>query len=81
MPTLTALENMMVPLELNREKNIRKKALDLLVKVGLEERYHHYTSQLSGGEQQRVSLARAFPINLKFFLLMNLVVTWMKKPV
>jgi len=60
LPTLTALENVMVPLELRGEKNIRSQALDLLDKVGLSERPHHYPSQLSGGEQQRVSLARAF---------------------
>jgi putative ABC transport system ATP-binding protein len=60
MPTLTALENVMVPLELRREKNIKKIALELLDKVGLEDRSHHYPIQLSGGEQQRVSLARAF---------------------
>ncbi|WP_254412392.1 ABC transporter ATP-binding protein [Dyadobacter diqingensis] len=60
MPTLTALENVMVPLELRGEKNIRPRALDLLDKVGLADRGHHYPTQLSGGEQQRVSLARAF---------------------
>ncbi|OAQ39136.1 ABC transporter [Pedobacter psychrophilus] len=60
MPTLTALENVMVPLELRREKNIKSVALDLLDKVGLADRSHHYPVQLSGGEQQRVSLARAF---------------------
>ncbi len=60
MPTLTALENVMVPLELRREKNIRQRAMDLLDKVGLADRMSHYPSQLSGGEQQRVSLARAF---------------------
>jgi len=60
LPTLTALENVMVPLELRGEKNIRPQALDLLDKVGLLERAHHYPSQLSGGEQQRVSVARAF---------------------
>jgi putative ABC transport system ATP-binding protein len=60
LPTLTALENVMVPLELRGEKNIRRQALDLLDKVGLSQRAHHYPSQLSGGEQQRVSLARAF---------------------
>ena len=60
MPTLTALENVMVPLELRGEKNIRPVALDLLDKVGLADRSHHYPTQLSGGEQQRVSLARAF---------------------
>ena len=60
LPTLTALENVMVPLELRGEKNIRSRAMDLLDKVGLGARSHHYPSQLSGGEQQRVSLARAF---------------------
>jgi putative ABC transport system ATP-binding protein len=60
LPTLTALENIMVPMELRREKNIRPKALELLDKVGLADRGHHYPVQLSGGEQQRVSLARAF---------------------
>jgi putative ABC transport system ATP-binding protein len=60
MPTLTALENVMVPLELRGERNIKPLALDLLDKVGLADRGHHYPSQLSGGEQQRVSLARAF---------------------
>jgi putative ABC transport system ATP-binding protein len=60
MPTLTALENVMVPLELRGEKNVRPRALDLLDKVGLADRGHHYPTQLSGGEQQRVSLARAF---------------------
>ena len=60
MPTLTALENVMVPLELRGEKNIKPRAMDLLDKVGLANRSHHYPTQLSGGEQQRVSLARAF---------------------
>ncbi len=60
LPTLTALENVMVPLELRGEKNIRERSLALLDKVGLADRGHHYPAQLSGGEQQRVSLARAF---------------------
>jgi putative ABC transport system ATP-binding protein len=60
LPTLTALENVMVPLELRGAKNIRAHALELLDKVGLGDRAHHYPVQLSGGEQQRVSLARAF---------------------
>jgi putative ABC transport system ATP-binding protein len=60
LPTLTALENVMVPMELRGEKNIRPVAMDLLEKVGLGDRSHHYPTQLSGGEQQRVSLARAF---------------------
>ena len=63
MPTLTALENVMVPLELRKEKNIKAKAKELLDKVGLSARGHHYPVQLSGGEQQRVSLARAFSNN------------------
>ncbi len=63
MPTLTAVENVMVPLELRGEKNIRSRALELLNKVGLSKRAGHYPSQLSGGEQQRVSLARAFSNN------------------
>jgi putative ABC transport system ATP-binding protein len=58
--TLTALENVMVPLELRGEKNVRQKAIDLLGRVGLGDRLHHYPSQLSGGEQQRVAIARAF---------------------
>lgn len=60
LPTLTALENVMVPLELRGEKNIKSHAMDLLDKVGLADRSGHYPVQLSGGEQQRVSLARAF---------------------
>ncbi|WP_316826158.1 ABC transporter ATP-binding protein [Pedobacter miscanthi] len=60
LPTLTALENVMVPLELRGAKNIKTHALTLLDKVGLADRSHHYPIQLSGGEQQRVSLARAF---------------------
>lgn len=60
LPTLTALENVMVPLELRGEKNIKQHAMDLLDKVGLADRSGHYPVQLSGGEQQRVSLARAF---------------------
>jgi putative ABC transport system ATP-binding protein len=60
LPTLTALENVMVPLELRGERNIKPRALELLDKVGLSNRAAHYPSQLSGGEQQRVSLARAF---------------------
>lgn len=58
--TLTALENVMVPLELRGEKNVMRKAKELLARVGLGDRTHHYPSQLSGGEQQRVAMARAF---------------------
>ena len=58
--TLTALENVMVPLELRGERNVMHKAKDLLHRVGLGDRVHHYPSQLSGGEQQRVAMARAF---------------------
>ena len=60
LPTLSALENVSVPLELQGAKNASKVAMDLLDKVGLADRFHHYPSQLSGGEQQRVALARAF---------------------
>jgi len=60
LPTLTALENVIVPLELQGAKNAVKVGMELLGKVGLADRFHHYPSQLSGGEQQRVALARAF---------------------
>jgi putative ABC transport system ATP-binding protein len=59
-PTLTALENVMIPVELRGEKHARGVAEDLLQQVGLGDRLHHYPVQLSGGEQQRVALARAF---------------------
>jgi len=59
-PTLTALENVMIPLELLKKPNARERAKELLAGVGLLKRYDHYPSQLSGGEQQRVSIARAF---------------------
>ncbi|MEO5977452.1 MAG: ABC transporter ATP-binding protein [Chryseolinea sp.] len=58
--TLTALENVMVPLELRGTRDVAPKAMELLTRVGLESRSHHYPSQLSGGEQQRVAMARAF---------------------
>ena len=60
LPTLTALENVSVPMELQGMKNSTQKAMELLDKVGLSDRFDHYPSQLSGGEQQRVALARAF---------------------
>ena len=59
-PTLSALENAMVPLELRHEQNVRARAVDLLERVGLGDRLDHYPAQLSGGEQQRVAIARAF---------------------
>jgi len=59
-PTLTALENVMVPSELRGDTQAQNRAVDLLQRVGLGERLHHYPVQLSGGEQQRVALARAF---------------------
>jgi len=60
LPTLTALENVSVPLELQGAADAAKVGMELLQKVGLGDRFHHYPSQLSGGEQQRVALARAF---------------------
>ncbi len=59
-PTLTALENVMVPAELRGDRAARPRAADLLEQVGLGDRLTHYPAQLSGGEQQRVALARAF---------------------
>ena len=60
LPSLTALENILVPLELQGHKDIEKIGLELLEKVNLGDRKNHYPSQLSGGEQQRVAIARAF---------------------
>jgi putative ABC transport system ATP-binding protein len=60
LPTLTAVENVMVPMELRGQNRVREEAIALLGKVGLGERLSHYPAQLSGGEQQRVALARAF---------------------
>ncbi len=59
-PTLTALENIVLSAELNNTPGATKKSEDLLGMVGLGDRKHHYPAQLSGGEQQRLSLARAF---------------------
>jgi putative ABC transport system ATP-binding protein len=59
-PTLTAQENVQVPLELRGESNARSRARELLGRVGLAGREHHYPAQLSGGEQQRVAVARGF---------------------
>ena len=60
LPSLTALENVMVPAEIRGENHARSRASELLKQVGLEGRLHHYPVQLSGGEQQRVAIARAF---------------------
>jgi putative ABC transport system ATP-binding protein len=59
-PGLTALENVMLPLELLADKQAESKSQELLKRVGLEQRLKHYPKQLSGGEQQRVAIARAF---------------------
>ena len=59
-PTLTALENIVVPIELRGEKNSLETGQELLEKVGLSNRADHYPTQLSGGEQQRIAIARAF---------------------
>jgi putative ABC transport system ATP-binding protein len=58
-PSLTALENILVPMEIARRRDARQRAQALLDEVGLHDRGHHYPSQLSGGEQQRVAIARA----------------------
>lgn len=60
MPRLTALENVMLPLELRGDKGAEQTAVSLLKRVGLEQRLHHTPMKLSGGEQQSVALARAF---------------------
>ena len=60
LPALTALENVMLPMELAGSSSAREAALALLIRVGLAERLDHYPRQLSGGEQQRVAIARAF---------------------
>jgi putative ABC transport system ATP-binding protein len=64
-PTLTAQENVQVPMELRGESGSGPRARELLARVGLAGREHHYPSQLSGGEQQRVALARGFSIRPK----------------
>ncbi len=60
LPSLTALENVMLPLQLKARPNAKELSLEALAKVGLSERVQHYPKQLSGGEQQRVAIARAF---------------------
>lgn len=58
-PSLTALENILVPMEIAGRRDAASRAKELLREVGLEDRGHHYPSQLSGGEQQRIAIARA----------------------
>jgi putative ABC transport system ATP-binding protein len=68
LPSLTALENVMLPLELTSEDKAEENARQILTRVGLAERLHHYPKHLSGGEQQRVALARAFVVRPKLLL-------------
>jgi putative ABC transport system ATP-binding protein len=68
LPSLTALENVMLPLELGNDGEAETKARETLARVGLGERLHHYPKHLSGGEQQRVALARAFVVRPKLLL-------------
>ena len=65
LPALSALENVMLPLELQGAADARSRAMDSLREVGLAERTHHLPKHLSGGEQQRVALARAFVVHPK----------------
>lgn len=60
LPTMTALENVMIPMQLNGVTEAKNRAIETLEKVGLSHRLNHYPKQLSGGEQQRVAIARAF---------------------
>ncbi|HKY01955.1 MAG TPA: ABC transporter ATP-binding protein [Burkholderiales bacterium] len=68
LPPLTALENVMLPLELDEDPQAQSKAKAMLERVGLGQRLHHYPKLLSGGEQQRVALARAFVVRPKILL-------------
>ena len=68
LPALTALENVMLPLELAGRADAEPAAIETLKRVGLGERLHHYPKHLSGGEQQRVALARAFVVRPKLLL-------------
>jgi putative ABC transport system ATP-binding protein len=68
LPGLTALENVMLPLELSEKEKPEDAAREMLARVGLSERLHHYPKHLSGGEQQRVALARAFVARPKLLL-------------
>ena len=65
LPSLTALENVMLPSELKSEADPKSNAENFLERVGLKDRQHHYPNQLSGGEQQRVAIARAFACSSK----------------
>ena len=68
LPSLTALENVMLPLELAGREDAESAAREVLARVGLAERLQHYPKHLSGGEQQRVALARAFVVQPKLLL-------------
>jgi putative ABC transport system ATP-binding protein len=68
LPALTALENVMLPLELANAPEVESRSREILARVGLAERLHHYPKHLSGGEQQRVALARAFVVRPKLLL-------------
>ena len=68
LPAFTALENVMLPLELANDPDAEARAAETLRRVGLDERLHHYPKHLSGGEQQRVALARAFVVQPKLLL-------------
>ncbi|MEO8143905.1 MAG: ABC transporter ATP-binding protein [Betaproteobacteria bacterium] len=65
LPSLTALENVMLPLELRKDAAAEARAREILARVGLQDRLGHYPKHLSGGEQQRVALARAFSVRPK----------------
>jgi len=68
LPSLNALENVMLPLELAGREDAEDAAREILARVGLAERLHHYPKHLSGGEQQRVALARAFVVRPQLLL-------------
>ena len=68
LPSLTALENVMLPLELAAREDAKRTAEEMLARVGLAERLAHYPKHLSGGEQQRVALARAFAVSPQLLL-------------
>ncbi len=68
LPGYTALENVMLPLELTGKEDAEREATGILKRVGLGERLHHYPKHLSGGEQQRVALARAFVVRPRLLL-------------